>query len=76
MDNCAVAASILLHDRADRTHRHAHLHQRWLTQLRERSTHPGSGLLIQSIHPVTGEAMMLALLTAQPLDTAGNGGAR
>ncbi len=55
VDNCAVAASLLLHDRADRTNRHANLHQRWLTQLRERYTHASSGLLIQSIHPVTGE---------------------
>ena len=55
VDNCAVAASLLLHDRADRTNRHARLHQHWLSQLEKQYTHPASGLLIQSIHPLTGE---------------------
>ena len=55
VDNCAVAASLLLHDRAERTNRHAALYARWLTELQKRYTHASSGLLIQSIHPVTGE---------------------
>lgn len=57
VDNCAVAASIVLHDRADQSHRHAATHDRWINRLRQQYTHPGSGLLIQSIHPVTGEAI-------------------
>ena len=54
VDNCAAAASLLLHDRADRTNRFRPVYQRWLAEMKSRYTDPRTGLLIQAVSSRTG----------------------
>lgn len=56
VDNCAVAASLMLHDRADGTNRFQAVYQRWLVAMKARYTDPKTGLLIQAVNAQTGVA--------------------
>lgn len=55
VDNCSVAASLALHDRAGGTRRFAPICERWLAQLKRRYTDPRTGLLFQAVSSRTGE---------------------
>ncbi len=56
VDNCAAAASLLLHDRADGTNRFRPVYRKWLAEMKGRYTDPRTGLLIQAVSSRTGNA--------------------
>lgn len=56
VDNCVVAASLALHDRAEETNRFQAVYQRWLAAMKTRYIDPATGLLIQAVNAQTGVA--------------------
>ena len=57
VDNCAVAASIALHDRVTGTDANAALLADWRRRLDQRWTDPESGLLFQAVHADDGRPL-------------------